>query len=192
MVRAGREIKVELPVEARVPLVLPSLEGANPSYFICGPLVFEEATADFVQAISRGAPAGANALLTLGYVGSPLVRRLGDKPAFKGERLVVVPAPFFPHPPASGYSSHAAQIVKSINGAPIRNLLHLVEVVRDASGEFLTVEFASRGMGETLVFPRAQLLAATETILNDNGVRAQGSPDVLAVWNAKDGGRGNP
>jgi hypothetical protein len=29
------------------------------------------------------------------------------------------------------------------------------------------------------------MLAATEEILTDNGVRSQGSPDALAVWNAK-------
>jgi hypothetical protein len=29
------------------------------------------------------------------------------------------------------------------------------------------------------------MLAAGEEILTDNGVRSQGSPDTLAVWNAK-------
>jgi len=28
-------------------------------------------------------------------------------------------------------------------------------------------------------------LAATEEILTDNGIRAQGSPDTLKVWSAK-------
>ena len=35
------------------------------------------------------------------------------------------------------------------------------------------------------VIPRAEMLAATEEILSDNGIRAQGSPDTLAVWNSK-------
>ena len=38
---------------------------------------------------------------------------------------------------------------------------------------------------EALVFARKEMLAATEEILTDNGVRAQGSTDTLAVWNAK-------
>jgi hypothetical protein len=29
------------------------------------------------------------------------------------------------------------------------------------------------------------MVAATEEILTDNGIRAQGSPDTLAVWQAK-------
>jgi hypothetical protein len=31
------------------------------------------------------------------------------------------------------------------------------------------------------------MLAATDDILTDNGVRAQGSPDMLAVWLEKPG-----
>jgi len=36
-----------------------------------------------------------------------------------------------------------------------------------------------------MVFPRTQMVAATDDILTDNGVRAQGSPDMLEIWNAK-------
>jgi hypothetical protein len=117
-------------------------------------------------------------------MGSPLVKRIGDKPAFAGEELVVVPSPFFPHQLAKGYSDPFCQVVKTINGIPIKNLNHLVEVLRDAKSQFITVEFNSRD-GETLVFPRADMPAATDEILTDNGVRSQGSPDTLAIWNAK-------
>ena len=50
--------------------------------------------------------------------------------------------------------------------------------------EFVTIEFDGHG-GEALVFPRGEMVASTEEILTDNGVRSQGSPDTLAVWNAK-------
>jgi hypothetical protein len=36
-----------------------------------------------------------------------------------------------------------------------------------------------------LVFSRQALIGATDEILTDNGVRAQGSPDMLAVWQGK-------
>jgi len=75
-------------------------------------------------------------------------------------------------------------VVKAVNGVPIKNLNHLVEVLRDAKGESITVAFEDRD-GETLVFPRAAMLAATDDILTDNGVRSQGSPDTLAIWNAR-------
>jgi hypothetical protein len=38
-----------------------------------------------------------------------------------------------------------------------------------------------------MVFPRAEMLAATDGILGDNDIRSQGSPDTMAIWNAKPG-----
>jgi hypothetical protein len=31
------------------------------------------------------------------------------------------------------------------------------------------------------------MVSTTENILNDNGVRSQGSADVMTIWNAKKG-----
>jgi hypothetical protein len=36
-----------------------------------------------------------------------------------------------------------------------------------------------------LVFPRKEMVAATDDILSDNGVRAQGSPELMQVWSGK-------
>jgi hypothetical protein len=46
-------------------------------------------------------------------------------------------------------------------------------------------EFAAKQ--ETLVFSRKEITSATEEILNDNGVRVQGSADMMTVWQAKPG-----
>ncbi len=183
IIRDGKELKLELPVKTNYPRVIPDLNGAYPSYFVYGPLVFSSATAEFLGGLSRlGA---SSALLSrLSLLGSPLLRRLGDKPAFEGERLVVVSSPFFPHKLAVGYDNPVSEVVKTVNGIPIKNLDHLVEVLRDSRDEFIRIEFDMRS-GETLVFPRKEMLAATDEILTDNGVRSQGSPDTLAVWNAK-------
>jgi len=59
-----------------------------------------------------------------------------------------------------------------------------VEILRDAKGESITIAFDDRD-SETLVFPRQAMLAATDDILTDNGVRSQGSVDTLAIWNAR-------
>jgi hypothetical protein len=66
----------------------------------------------------------------------------------------------------------------------IENLRQLVEVLRDAQTEFLTFEFDGLG-AETLIFPRKEMVAATDEILTDNGVRSQASPELLLVWQAK-------
>ena len=62
--------------------------------------------------------------------------------------------------------------------------IHSYVVPEPIMGEFITIECCSR-YGETMVFPRLEMLAATDEILTDNGVRSQGSPDTLAIWNAK-------
>ncbi len=176
LVRNGKGLTLRVPVSADHPLLLPDLRGAYPSYFVYGPLVFSTATAQFAN--------GNNGLMgRFLFFGSPLATRRGDGPTFPGEELVVVASPFFPHKLAMGYSNPAAEVVKSVNGVSIKNLRHLVEVLRDMKDEFIVLAVARRG-AESMIFSRKDMLAATEEILTDNGIRAQGSADTLAVWNA--------
>jgi hypothetical protein len=74
--------------------------------------------------------------------------------------------------------------VYSVNGTRIKSLRHMVAVLRDLKDPFVTFEFDQKG-GEALVFSRPAIMSATDDILMDNGVRAQGSPDTLAVWQDK-------
>jgi S1-C subfamily serine protease len=178
--RAGRSLDVSMPVPGDHPQLLTDLQGDYPSYFVFGPLVFSAATAQFFAGIGGN----AGALATLAAMDNPLVTRRGDSPAFPGEQLVVVSSPFFPHDSAKGYDNATAAVVGSINGIPIKNLRHLVEVLRDSREEYLRIEFAGRNH-ENLVFRRADLAAATDEILNDNGVRSQCSPDLTKVWTAR-------
>jgi PDZ domain len=74
------------------------------------------------------------------------------------------------------------QVVKSINGKHVKNLAHAVELLRDLKDTDVSFEYDMRFGGETMVFPRADMVAATEGILTDNGIREQGSPALMAVW----------
>jgi len=183
IVRAGKELRINLPVSADYPQLIPGLNGSYPSYFIFGPLVFSAATQEYLGGFLQTRYA-ATVMAGFSANGNPLITRVSDQPAFPGEGLVVISSPFFPHKLAQGYSSPRAEVVKTVNGIPVKNLNHLVEILRDAKGEFITIECCSR-YGETMVFPRLEMLAATDEILTDNGVRSQGSPDTLAIWNAK-------
>ena len=183
IVRAGKEMKVNLPVSADYPRLIPSADGSYPSYFIYGPLVFSAATEDYLGGYLRTKYASSVAS-RFGANGNPLLTRMSEPPAFPGEGLVVIASPSFPHKLAQGYSSPRSEVVKTVNNIPVKNLKHLVEILRDTKEEFISIECYER-YGETMIFPRAQMAAATEEILTDNGVRSQGSPDALAVWNAK-------
>jgi len=182
LVRAGKTLKVELPVSAEYPTLVSDLHGEYPSYFVYGPMVFSRATRQFLGAFENN----ANLLRVLGYVKSPLVTRAFDPPSDDLQELVIISSPFFPHKLANGYSNPAGSVVSAVNGTPVKSLRHLVALLRDLKDPFVTLEFAAKG-GEALVFSRQALAAATDDILTDNGVRAQGSPDMLAVWQAKAG-----
>jgi len=180
VVRAGKAIKILLPVTAGKPQLIPSLVGEYPSYFICGPIVFSRATDEFRTAITNN----AQVLSAYAKIASPLVTRFSDGPDANHEELVVISAPFFPHKLVTGYDSRFGSVVYSINDKPVHSLAHLVALLRDLKDELVVIKFDQR-VGENIVLPRKELLASTEDILNDNGIRTQGSKDMMEVWLAK-------
>jgi hypothetical protein len=144
--------------------------------------VFSTATWQLVSSFENN----AGLLRILGAVKSPLITRALDPPDAETQELVVISSPFFPHKLANGYSNPAGSVVYSLNGTHVHSLNHLVALLRDLKDPFITIEFDQKG-NEALVFSRAAMLAATDDILTDNGVRAQGSPNMMKVWQEKAG-----
>ncbi len=179
VIRDGAELKLEVPVAADRPLVAPFLQGAYPRYFVHGPLVFSAVTQEFIAGFNNFALLNA-----LTFSESPLITRRVARPEFADEELVVVTSPFFPHRITKGYNNPAGRVLAGVNGTKPRNLLHLVELLRTETSDYLEFTFAGQGT-ETLVFPRQELLDITEEILSDNDIRAQGTPDTLAVWQSR-------
>ncbi len=180
IVRDGKTLQVQVPVGNRRSMLIPSLDGSYPSYFVYGPIVFSRATNEFLGALN----ANAATMNAMSYLGSPLVTRRGDEPDAQHEELVVISSPFFPHKLVAGYSNRFGAVVESVNGVPVRSLRHLVSLLRDQKDELIVLRFAQRA-GETMVLPRKAMLEATEGVLSDNGIRSQGSPDMMDVWNGK-------
>src|SRR5450755_4518999 len=180
IVRAGKPVRIQLPVSAQHPTLVADLHGGYPSYFIYGPMVFSAATWQLLSSFENN----AGLLRILGAVKSPLITRAFDPPDADTEELVVISSPFFPHKLSNGYSNPAGSVVRSVNGTHVRSLKHLVALLRDLKDPFVTIEFDQKG-NEALVFSRPAIMSATDDILMDNGVRAQGSPDTLAVWQEK-------
>ena len=179
VVRAGKKLQIQLPVSPDRPTLVTDLNGSYPSYFIYGPLVFSRATWQFIPYLDKsGSGRGPSFFM------SPLVTRALEAPSGDLEELVVVSSPFFPHKLAKGYGNPVGEVVSSINGKRVRSLRQLVALLRDLDDDFVTVDFDQPG-GESLVFPRKAMVAATDEILGDNGVRAQGSPDTLEIWQSK-------
>jgi S1-C subfamily serine protease len=177
--RRGREMAVSLPVTRHDHRLVRPYQGEPLSYFIHGPLVFAQGRSDDV-------PLYARMNRTFYLDNSPLVTRADDLVRFPGEELVVVSSRMLPHASTKGYADPAGKVVKDLNGQQIKNLGHLVELIRDCKEEFLTFRFADN-FSEVLVFDRKELEKATEQILDDNGIplTRRGSPNMLKVWKAR-------
>jgi len=176
--RDGHQMQTELPVVSQRELVIPHLMNASPRYFILGPLVFSQTTQDYLDRL------GNQRTSSLSRRSSPLVTRRYDKPSFDGEELIVVASPMFPHRITKGYDDPNRAVLSEINGIPVKNLRHLVEIIRDDRSPQVTFKFANAGVytHETMVFNRTELLEATGEILEENGIRYPFSTDLRAIW----------
>jgi S1-C subfamily serine protease len=184
IIRNGEELKLDLPVRAEANRwLVPILGAATPSYFIYGPLVFTEASDDYLRYVAYNDEPGSRILANL-YTGNSYFTRYGDRPAFPGERIVIVAHPMFTHKISKGYNEPYADTIAEVNGTRIRNLEHMVEILRDLTGEFVEFKFGCKGT-DTIVFRRQEALDATEEVLSDNGIRQQCSADIAAIWKAK-------
>jgi S1-C subfamily serine protease len=169
LLRQGRKQVIDLPVVRNRRLLIPPLHGKYPSYFVYGPLVLSPASASLVR-ILEGQLAE----------GSPLLSRWNQEAAFDGEELVVITA-MLPHKIGKGYGDPTGQVVKHVNGTPIRNLRHLVETLRKVTDQYVEFEFHEKYV-ETLVFNRKEVLAAMEDILSDNNIGHPCSVDLRQAW----------
>jgi S1-C subfamily serine protease len=175
--RDGQSLDIEAPVTSVRQRVIPYMQQNYPPYIIVGPLVFSTPVHDLMEQTPKNPQWGR----FLAETASPLIVRLNDAPAFEGEELVYVPCPFLPHRLTKGYSPPAMRVLSEVNGVRVKNMPHLVELLRDSRDEFLEFKFAG-WLNETLVFQRQSLLDATEEILSDVGIRNQCSEEVRAVW----------
>ena len=180
VVRGGKTLQIDVPVTASRPRLVSALDGAYPSYFVYGPIVFSRATWEFRSFMSTN----AGTLNSYAFNAQPLVTRMADEQDSSRQDLVVVSAPFFPHRLMSGYDNRFGSVVYSINDMPVRSLKHMVEILRDMKEELVVIKFDQRA-GESIVLPHQKFLAATEEILSDNGIRFQASNDLLELWSQK-------
>lgn len=138
-----------------------------PRYFIYGGVVFSPLTKNFLQAW------GPN-----WYNNAPkeLVALLSDNFVTEERDELVVVLKVLAADVNEGYHDIANWIVESVNGVPVRNLRHLVELVEQSHGEF--VEFTN-DRGEILILDRAKAARTAEEILARYRIPRDRSEDLL-------------
>ncbi len=174
--RDAASLTVDVPIGTETDRLIPYLWGHYPSYFIYGPLVFSPATHSFARGLERD-----KWWASLSYRSSPLLSRRWDDRAFDDEQLVVLTTRPFPHKTSRGYQLELGSAVRSIDGVAVRNLRHLIELLRDAEGPHVIIEFQDEHT-ESVVFDKEEVITATDRILEDNAIRRQMSEDVRDLW----------
>jgi S1-C subfamily serine protease len=173
--RQRKSQQVEIPAPPDGNFVIPFLMNKYPRYFILGPMVFMPASQDLVRRLDSVAWASF-----LASTRSPLLARAMDRPSFAGEELVTLGYGVLPNRTSKGYRIPPFSVVTHLNGTPVKNLAHAVELLRDAKDQYVTVDLA--GTSPPLVFRRQEILDVTDEILSDEGVRKQYSDDLQSVW----------
>ena len=143
ILRDGREQTVDVPVSPdQNRWLFPTWSATRPPTLSMGPMVFTEATDNYVRAFTYGD--GADTMLGYANQGNPMMSRYGDRPAFPDERIVLLAHPMFVHKISTGYKGPYADALAEVNGVKIRNLKHLVETLRDVNGRVRRVQVSGQ------------------------------------------------
>ena len=175
LIRDGAALEVEIPTVSRIPQVFRRMSGSRPSYFIYGGLVFTPATSDLLKA------AGANAFAFMGMRGTMLPRYMRARPEWPDQELVVLSCPILPHRITKGYSITPLSVVTHVNDRPVRNLRHLIEVIRENREDFLVLRF-EEDHEEKVVLQPALVEKFMPEILANNNIPAACSSDLRDAW----------
>ena len=170
-IRAGKPLHFDLPALVRTGRVIGECPGGNFPYLMYGPLVFSPMSMPLVRE-TRG---------WMIYAESPISPFLDDDRSSGGKQFVAVASDLFSSPIARGYEVSPGQTVKSVNGKTFANFSEFVALLRDLKDEYVTFEFNEVGV-ERIVFRRGDVEAATEKLMDSNGIRRQCSKDMTDIW----------
>lgn len=164
LLRDGNEralsIKLDTPLLSD-DLVSPGILETSPHYFIHGGIVFQTVNENYLQTHSYP----PQHLLNYHLYGFASEER---------DELVIINT-ILPHACNVGYPLMNSEIVHAINGTPVKNLLHVIELIEANQMPFLVIELESENK---LIFDRAHLLEHHEEILHRYDIHEDRSYDL--------------
>lgn len=163
--RTVREVRVKLHSPTR--LVPVHIDGAPPSYFIVGGLVFTPVTVPLLRS-EYGREYDYDAPVKL-------LDHMMHGMAERADQQVVVLSQVLAAAVNVGYEDTVNTQVLRVNGTPVHNLAHLVALIQDCSDAYLRVDLE---YSQLVVLETAAARQATPHILQQHGVAADRSPDL--------------
>ncbi len=172
VLRDGREIKVQMPVQKTERMVPGRIFDAVPEYYILGSLVFTPLTGNLLDREPTNPfvdfdPYFPNRGLLEGYV---------EKPAEKPGDQVVLLQKILGDPVTVGYDNDIAMLpVVKVDGRRVRNLRQLVKLVEASKGPAITFTLQN---GTPLTLDLQHLREATPRVLRRYRIPADRSPGL--------------
>ena len=167
IIRAGAPMTLDIPVLVRTKRVISDYPDGNFPYAMYGPLVFSPLSDSLLREV-RG---------WMMFAQSPITPYVQDDRPSEGMQFVSVASPLLSSPIARGYEVAPGQTVKSVNGKTFANFREFAKVLSDLKDEYVVFEFNESGI-ERIVFKRSEVDAATEKLMDSNGIRRRCSKDV--------------
>jgi len=175
ILRDGKRIELDVPTVTESNSMVQPMTDERPTYFIYAGLVFSPVTTEMVQS------AGANffgLLGSRGYLLPRYMRRDRDKP---DDEIVVACSPIIPHKLNKGYSITPLSVVTHVNDQPIRNLRHMIQLIKDNKEDFIIFTFEEDYENKQVYSPERVSKYMPE-ILQNNNIPFACSQDLRDIW----------
>ncbi|TWU13024.1 Serine protease Do-like HtrA [Symmachiella macrocystis] len=187
IIRAGKEMHVQVPVFSDGHYLLKFLNDQQPSYFVYGPIVFGVANAEFPDLVnSMMLQGGRNAAMALGLFkemqksDNPYLMRRFARTESTDEHLVVIPKLI-----STGLTRDTKlltpAVVRAINGKKVTSIQSAALILAAIEDEQIVIEIDDN-RNTTIVFNRAELDSKHDQIMVDNGIVKSASSDLKEVW----------
>jgi len=171
ILRDGKPLSLQMPAYSLANRTIGSYPDGNFPYLVYGPLVFSPLHDELLRESSGW----------MIFADGPVAASLLDLRPSGGRQFVSVASPLLSSPIGRGYEAQVGQTVATVNGKEFRNFAEFVTVLRDLEDEYVVFEFFESGV-ERIVFKRAEVDSATDSIMDSNGIRRACSKDVREIW----------
>ncbi|KIZ00510.1 hypothetical protein MNEG_7454 [Monoraphidium neglectum] len=174
VLRGGEVLSTTAKLSKPAALVPPHLGNRDPSYFLVSGLVFVACSEPYLES-EYGADYASEAPVKL------LDKLYHGQPTEPGQQVVVL-SQVLAAESTLGYEDVLNVEVLAINGAPVRNLAHLAELVAGCREQYLRFDCEYR---EAVVLDREEAFRDTAAVLEAHGIPAALSADLqqaLPAW----------
>jgi S1-C subfamily serine protease len=161
---AVREVDVRLTLARGEGSLVPRLYDEAGQYYVFGGLVFASVTWNYAMAVANQFP------------NPQVAAALFREQEVPGQQLVAL-ADVLTGDVNRGYEGEGGDLVRAVDGKPVRNLAELVELVEGGTGEFVTF---TDGDGERITLARREAVESTPVLLARYGLTADRSPGLGA------------